>query len=58
LSPAWYQQDRVPYRHQLEVSAILKGSHANPGPQQWLQAGALQNAILSATLMVMHPDLY
>ncbi|KIK71918.1 hypothetical protein PAXRUDRAFT_22640 [Paxillus rubicundulus Ve08.2h10] len=25
---------------------------------QWLQAGPLQNVILSATLMVMHPDLY
>ncbi|KIK72285.1 hypothetical protein PAXRUDRAFT_121972, partial [Paxillus rubicundulus Ve08.2h10] len=58
LSPAWYEQGRVPYRHQPEVSTILKGSHANPGPQQWLQSGALQNAILSATLMVMHPDLY
>ncbi|KIK71975.1 hypothetical protein PAXRUDRAFT_181519, partial [Paxillus rubicundulus Ve08.2h10] len=58
LSPAWYQQGRVPYRHQPEVSAILKASHANPGPQQWLRARALQNAILSATLVVMHPDLY
>ncbi|KIK72969.1 hypothetical protein PAXRUDRAFT_21381 [Paxillus rubicundulus Ve08.2h10] len=53
LSPAWYQQG-----HQPEVSTILKASHADPGPQQWLQAGALQNAILSASLMVMHPDLY
>ncbi|KIK74429.1 hypothetical protein PAXRUDRAFT_175730, partial [Paxillus rubicundulus Ve08.2h10] len=58
LSPAWYQQGRVPYRHQPEVSAILKASHANPGPRKWLQARALQNAILSATLMFMHPDLY
>ncbi|KIK73402.1 hypothetical protein PAXRUDRAFT_178534 [Paxillus rubicundulus Ve08.2h10] len=57
LSPAWYQQGQVPYRHQPEVSAILKASHADPGPQQWLRARALQNAILSATLMVMHPDL-
>ncbi|KIK76498.1 hypothetical protein PAXRUDRAFT_169761, partial [Paxillus rubicundulus Ve08.2h10] len=53
LSPAWYQQG-----HQPKESAILKGSHADPGPQKWLQAGALQNAILSVTLMVMHPDLY
>ncbi|KIK73009.1 hypothetical protein PAXRUDRAFT_21329 [Paxillus rubicundulus Ve08.2h10] len=53
LSPAWYQQGQLP-----EVSTILKGSHADPGPQQWLRAGALQNAILSATLMVMHSDLY
>ncbi|KIK73425.1 hypothetical protein PAXRUDRAFT_71601, partial [Paxillus rubicundulus Ve08.2h10] len=53
LSPAWYQQ-----RHQPEVSAILKGSHADQGPWQWLRAGALQNAILLVTLMVMHPDLY
>ncbi|KIK75223.1 hypothetical protein PAXRUDRAFT_173437, partial [Paxillus rubicundulus Ve08.2h10] len=58
LSPAWYQKGQVPYRHQPEVSAILKGSHADPGPQQWLQAGALQNAILLVTLMVMHPNLY
>ncbi|KIK72488.1 hypothetical protein PAXRUDRAFT_180569, partial [Paxillus rubicundulus Ve08.2h10] len=58
LSPAWYQQGQVPYRHRPKVSAILKASHADPGPQQWLQAGALQNAILSVTLMVMHPDLY
>ncbi|KIK74358.1 hypothetical protein PAXRUDRAFT_175954 [Paxillus rubicundulus Ve08.2h10] len=36
LSPAWYQQGQVPYRHQPEVSAILKGSHADLGPQQWL----------------------
>ncbi|KIK77286.1 hypothetical protein PAXRUDRAFT_167370, partial [Paxillus rubicundulus Ve08.2h10] len=57
LSPAWYQQGQ-PYRHQPEVSAILKASHADPGPQQWLRGGALQNAILSANLMVMHPDLY
>ncbi|KIK74458.1 hypothetical protein PAXRUDRAFT_175658, partial [Paxillus rubicundulus Ve08.2h10] len=53
LSPAWYQQG-----HQPEVSTILKGSHANPGPWQWLRAGTLQNAILSATLMVLHPDIY
>ncbi|KIK71787.1 hypothetical protein PAXRUDRAFT_22834 [Paxillus rubicundulus Ve08.2h10] len=53
LSPAWYQQG-----HQPKVSTILKGSHADPGPRQWFQAGALQNDILSATLMVMHPDLY
>ncbi|KIK74223.1 hypothetical protein PAXRUDRAFT_176375, partial [Paxillus rubicundulus Ve08.2h10] len=58
LSPAWYQQGKVPYRHQPEVSTILKGSHANPGPWQWIQAGALQNAILLVTLMVMHSDLY
>ncbi|KIK72503.1 hypothetical protein PAXRUDRAFT_180535, partial [Paxillus rubicundulus Ve08.2h10] len=58
LSPAWYQQGQVPYRHHPEGSAILKGSHADPGPWKWLRAGALQNAILSATLMVMHPDLY
>ncbi|KIK71995.1 hypothetical protein PAXRUDRAFT_181480, partial [Paxillus rubicundulus Ve08.2h10] len=57
LSPAWYQQGRVPYRYQPEVSAILKDSHADPRPRQWLRAGALQNAILSVTLMVMHPDL-
>ncbi|KIK72735.1 hypothetical protein PAXRUDRAFT_180013, partial [Paxillus rubicundulus Ve08.2h10] len=36
LSPAWYQQGQVPYRHQHEVSAILKASHSNPGPRQWL----------------------
>ncbi|KIK91650.1 hypothetical protein PAXRUDRAFT_99534, partial [Paxillus rubicundulus Ve08.2h10] len=53
FSPAWYQQG-----HMSEVSAILKGSHADPGPQQWLQAGALQTTILSATLVVMHPNLY
>ncbi|KIK77330.1 hypothetical protein PAXRUDRAFT_167227, partial [Paxillus rubicundulus Ve08.2h10] len=58
LSPAWYQQGRVSYRNQPKVSTILKGSHANPGPQQWLQAGALHIAILWATLMVMHPELY
>ncbi|KIK77905.1 hypothetical protein PAXRUDRAFT_71631, partial [Paxillus rubicundulus Ve08.2h10] len=48
LSPAWYQQG-----HQPKVSTILKVSHANPGPHK-----SLQNAILWATLMVMHPDLY
>ncbi|KIK75588.1 hypothetical protein PAXRUDRAFT_172362 [Paxillus rubicundulus Ve08.2h10] len=58
LSPVWYQQGQVPYRHQPKVSTILKGSHAHPGPWKWLQAGVLQNSILSATLMVMHPDLY
>ncbi|KIK73481.1 hypothetical protein PAXRUDRAFT_120734, partial [Paxillus rubicundulus Ve08.2h10] len=58
LSPAWYQQGRVVRRILPEVSAIRKGSHANPGPQQWLRAGTLQNAILLATLMVMHPDIY
>ncbi|KIK73749.1 hypothetical protein PAXRUDRAFT_122477, partial [Paxillus rubicundulus Ve08.2h10] len=47
-----------PFRHQPKVSAILKYSHANPGPQQWLQAGALQTAILSAILLVIHPNLY
>ncbi|KIK91400.1 hypothetical protein PAXRUDRAFT_149597, partial [Paxillus rubicundulus Ve08.2h10] len=36
LSPAWYQQGRVPYRHQPEVSTILKVSHADQGPWQWL----------------------
>ncbi|KIK75879.1 hypothetical protein PAXRUDRAFT_162232 [Paxillus rubicundulus Ve08.2h10] len=36
LSPAWYKQGGVPYRHQPEVSAILKASHADPGPWQWL----------------------
>ncbi|KIK73373.1 hypothetical protein PAXRUDRAFT_178612, partial [Paxillus rubicundulus Ve08.2h10] len=58
LSPAWYQQGRVVREIHPKVSAILKGSHADPGPWQCLQAGALQNAILSATLMVMHPELY
>ncbi|KIK81222.1 hypothetical protein PAXRUDRAFT_156561, partial [Paxillus rubicundulus Ve08.2h10] len=52
LSPAWCQQGKP------KVSAILKASHAVPGPWQCLWAGVLQNAILSATLMVMHPDLY
>ncbi|KIK78780.1 hypothetical protein PAXRUDRAFT_41725, partial [Paxillus rubicundulus Ve08.2h10] len=36
LSPAWYQQGCMPYRHQPELSVILKGSHVDPGPWQWL----------------------
>ncbi|KIK73189.1 hypothetical protein PAXRUDRAFT_74850, partial [Paxillus rubicundulus Ve08.2h10] len=53
LSPAWYQQGWV-------VRQILghHGERILTLPALQAPAGALQNAILSATLMVMHPDLY
>ncbi|KAF9231035.1 hypothetical protein BU15DRAFT_68675 [Melanogaster broomeanus] len=51
LSPAWYQQGCLPFRHMPEVSALLKDSNEDPGPRKWLQASSLQTAILSASLI-------
>ncbi|KIK73989.1 hypothetical protein PAXRUDRAFT_176954 [Paxillus rubicundulus Ve08.2h10] len=55
LPPAWYQKGQVVRQilvHHVEQILTLIALQAPA------QAGALKNAILSATLMVMDPDIY
>ncbi|KAF9230587.1 hypothetical protein BU15DRAFT_69073 [Melanogaster broomeanus] len=53
---AWYLPGVL--SHEFQVSALLKDSNEDPGPRKWLQTSSLQTAILSASLFVMHPNLY
>ncbi|KAF9235307.1 hypothetical protein BU15DRAFT_78140 [Melanogaster broomeanus] len=59
LSPAWFQQGRDGRNHVPEVSALLKASNSlSTRARAWLHEMTVPNAILSAALAVMHPDLY
>lgn len=44
--------------HTPEVSALLKQSRSDKGPRQWLEDHWMPIAMLSACMIVMHPDLY
>lgn len=74
MSPAWFQLGHqvrptvVPIEHLIdackggehapEVSALLKESNPDKGPRRWLEDQWMPITVMSASMMVMHPDLY
>ncbi|KIK94585.1 hypothetical protein PAXRUDRAFT_142530 [Paxillus rubicundulus Ve08.2h10] len=58
VSPAWFQQGHMWPKHVPKVSVALKCTNSDDSDRKWVQNMDVPLAILSATLLVMHPDLY
>ncbi|KAI6046546.1 hypothetical protein EDC04DRAFT_2597987 [Pisolithus marmoratus] len=58
LSPVWFQQGHGPPKHCPEVSHLLKTRTGAEGLCGWLADMTSIHALLSRTLMVIHPWMY
>lgn len=58
LSPAWFQQGRGPSNSNPEVSSLLKSKNGGIRTREWVYGMIGMNALLSATLRVIHPQMY
>ncbi|KAI5980682.1 hypothetical protein F5J12DRAFT_901329 [Pisolithus orientalis] len=58
LSLTWFQQGHGPQNSFLEASWLLKSRTENTSTREWVNQMSNTNALLSAILHVIHPQMY